>query len=158
VTLREDLDLAVRAATGAAALAESLRRTTLTVQTKSSPADLVSEADVRAEELVRRLITTERPGDGLLGEEGSAVAGERRWLVDAIDGTLNFLRGDPFWCAAVALEDADGPLVAAVHHVASGETFGAIRGAGCWCDDLPITAGAGRRAGPHRAGDIPASR
>jgi myo-inositol-1(or 4)-monophosphatase len=143
VTPRDDLDLAVRAATGAATLASSLRRTTLTVQTKGTPGDVVTEADLRAEELVRRLITTERPADGLLGEEGSAVAGVRRWLVDAIDGTLNFVRGDPFWCAAVALEDADGPLVAAVHHAASNETLSAIRGQGCWRNGEPVTLGPG---------------
>jgi myo-inositol-1(or 4)-monophosphatase len=143
MTPRDDLDLAVRAATGAATVADTLFRTTLTVHTKGAAGDVVTDADLQAEAFVRRLITTERPADGLLGEEGSAVAGERRWLVDAIDGTLNFIRGDPFWCAAVALEDADGPLVAAVHHAASGETFSAIRGEGCWRNGEPVILGPG---------------
>jgi myo-inositol-1(or 4)-monophosphatase len=132
-----DLDIAIHAAQSAAALAA--HHSPLGVRIKSEPGDLVTDADLAAERLVRDLVAEHRPRDGFLGEEGSASPGERRWVADAIDGTLNFVRGDPFWCSAVALEDEQGPLVAGVHHVASGETFSAQRGLGCWLNGQSLT-------------------
>jgi myo-inositol-1(or 4)-monophosphatase len=132
-----DLDIAVHAAQSAAALAAHLSPRGMRI--KSEPGDVVTDADLAAEGLIRDLVAEHRPHDGFLGEEGSARQGERRWVVDAIDGTLNFVRGDPFWCSAVALEDERGPLVAAVHHLASGETFSAQRGAGCWLNGEKLT-------------------
>lgn len=132
-----DLEIAIHAAQSAAALA--VRLSPLGVRIKSKPGDLVTDADLAAETLIRDLVAEHRPEDGFLGEEGSRRPGERRWVADAIDGTLNFVRADPFWCSAVALEDEQGPLVAAVHHVASGETFSAQRGAGCWLNGNRLT-------------------
>ena len=76
---------------------------------------------------------SERPDDGLLGEEGSERAGRsgRRWVVDPLDGTINYLYGFPAWCVSVALEDADGGLVGVIHDPLRDETFCAERGAGC---------------------------
>jgi fructose-1,6-bisphosphatase/inositol monophosphatase family enzyme len=95
----------------------------------------VSDADEAAERAVRELLARERPDDGFLGEEGSAKPGVRRWVIDALDGTVNFLRGDPFWCSAVALEQAGSPVVSAVHHLAGAETFSAVKGGGAHVGD-----------------------
>ena len=100
---------------------------------KSSPTDLVSDADRAAEAAISELLRDERPGDGLLSEEGAerASASGRRWVVDPLDGTTNFLYGYPAWSVSVALEDDGGTAVAVVHDPARGETFRARRGQGC---------------------------
>jgi len=101
------------------------------VERKSaSGADVVSAADREAEAAVVELLRAERPGDGLLGEEGAQREGARTWVVDALDGTFNYVAGVPHWCAAVALVDADGPLASAVCDPLAGETYSAARGAG----------------------------
>ena len=78
------------------------------------------------------MLTAERPADGILAEEGAGREGAsgRRWVIDPLDGTTNFLYGFPVWCISIALEDADGGLVAVVHDPMRGETFRAQRGAG----------------------------
>jgi myo-inositol-1(or 4)-monophosphatase len=103
------------------------------VDRKSSQTDLVSDADREAEDAIGELLRAERPDDGLVGEEGAAVRGAsgRRWVVDPLDGTTNFLYGYPQWCVSIALEDGDGGLVAVVHDAVRDETFRAARGAGC---------------------------
>jgi myo-inositol-1(or 4)-monophosphatase len=104
------------------------------VESKSSATDLVSEADRASEAAVLDLLTRERPDDGLLGEEGSSRddASGRRWVVDPLDGTINYLYGFPAWCVSVALDDADGGLVGVVHDPLRDETFTAERGGGCF--------------------------
>jgi myo-inositol-1(or 4)-monophosphatase len=136
--MTSDLELAVALATEAANLAANYFRAGVEIRYKKAPGDVVSVADEEAEELIRRRLQEARPDDGMLGEEGVDTPGARRWLVDAIDGTLNFLRGDPFWCTALALQDEQGSVVSAVHHVASGETFSAARGQGCWLNGEPL--------------------
>jgi myo-inositol-1(or 4)-monophosphatase len=76
------------------------------VRTKSTATDPVSEADVAAERVIRAVLGERRPGDGVLGEEGGAAAGTTglRWLVDPLDGTVNFLFGIPQWCVSVCCE------------------------------------------------------
>src|SRR5205807_6449676 len=70
-----------------------------------------SAADHAAEKLVVERLRTERPDDGIVGEEGTAQLGSgRTWYVDPVDGTYNFLSGLPFWCAAVALDDVLGAV------------------------------------------------
>ena len=102
------------------------------VEVKSSETDPVSDADRQAEQTIKELLTAERPDDGLLAEEGarSDAASGRRWVVDPLDGTVNYLYGLPTWCVSVALEDADGTLVGVVHDPGRGETFRAARGQG----------------------------
>ncbi len=80
------------------------------VSAKSTPTDLVSELDVAAEELIRGRITDARPDDAIMGEEGDDHPGTsgRRWIVDPLDGTVNYLFGIPQWCVSVALEDEVG--------------------------------------------------
>jgi myo-inositol-1(or 4)-monophosphatase len=72
----------------------------------------VSEADFAAEELIRTRLADARPDDAIMGEEGDDVAGTsgRRWIVDPLDGTVNFLFGIPQWCVSIALEDECGVI------------------------------------------------
>jgi myo-inositol-1(or 4)-monophosphatase len=102
------------------------------VERKSSRTDMVSDADRDAEALIQELLAVERPEDGLLGEEGSQSDGAsgRRWVVDPLDGTTNYLYRFPAWVVSVALEDGDGGLVGVVHDPLRGEMFAAARGQG----------------------------
>jgi myo-inositol-1(or 4)-monophosphatase len=99
---------------------------------KTSQTDLVSDADREAERAIRELLAAERPDDGLLAEEGSRSEGAsgRRWVVDPLDGTINFLYGFPAWAVSVALEDPHGVAVGIVHDPSRDETFRAARGKG----------------------------
>jgi fructose-1,6-bisphosphatase/inositol monophosphatase family enzyme len=101
---------------------------------------MVSDADRAAEEAISRLLRSERPSDGLLGEEGMSLEGAsgRRWVVDPLDGTTNYLYRYRAWCVSVALEDADGGLVGVVHDPLGGETFTAVRGQGAFVNEAPI--------------------
>ena len=102
---------------------------------------MVSDADRAAETTVTELLRRERPDDGLLGEEGSDQAGSsgRRWVVDPLDGTTNFLYGIPQWAVSVALEDDEGVAVGVVHEPVRGETFTAARGEGARLNGEPIS-------------------
>jgi myo-inositol-1(or 4)-monophosphatase len=129
----DDLELAERAARAAGeVLLSYFGRPAEGVSSKSSATDLVSDADREAERVIRELLARERPADGLVAEEGSHAEGEsgRRWVVDPLDGTINFLYGLPAWAVSVALEDADGGLVGVVHSPTHRETFRAVRGGG----------------------------
>lgn len=100
---------------------------------KSAPTDVVTEADVAAEAAAVEVLRRERPDDGILAEEGSSAEGARQWTVDALDGTLNYTLGIPFWCTAVSLTDAAGErLASAVLDPARDELFCAARGEGAW--------------------------
>jgi myo-inositol-1(or 4)-monophosphatase len=102
---------------------------------------MVSDADREAEEAIGALLRLERPDDGFLGEEGADAGGSsgRRWVVDPLDGTTNYLYRFPAWCVSVALEDADGRgLVGVVHDPLGDETFSAARGAGARLNGEPI--------------------
>ena len=83
----------------------------LGVSAKSSPTDLVSEADLASQQVIRELIGAARPDDGFLGEEeGADDAGTSglQWVVDPLDGTINFVFGIPLWCVSIAVRDARG--------------------------------------------------
>ncbi|HYI99409.1 MAG TPA: inositol monophosphatase family protein [Thermoleophilaceae bacterium] len=114
---------------------------------KSSRTDMVSDADRDAERLIRELLARERPDDGLLGEEGSDVEASngRRWVVDPLDGTTNYLYRFPAWVVSVALEDGDGTAVGVVHDPLRGETFTALRGGGARLDGDPIAVSGAER-------------
>ena len=80
------------------------------VSSKTTLTDLVSQADLDAEQLIRARLAAARPDDAILGEEGGAASGSsgRRWVVDPLDGTVNFLFGIPQWAVSIALEDEVG--------------------------------------------------
>jgi myo-inositol-1(or 4)-monophosphatase len=99
---------------------------------KSTPTDLVSEADLAAERAIREIIAAARPDDAILGEEGGETqeGSGLRWIVDPLDGTVNFLFGVPQWCVSVAVHDDDGGLVGVVYDPLREELFAGERGAG----------------------------
>lgn len=104
------------------------------VVTKSSPTDLVTEWDTRAEALIRRRLMQWRPDDGVLGEEGETIHGSSdiTWVVDPIDGTTNFAFGLAGYAVSIAAVDAVGAIAAAVYAPAVRELFVAARGHGAW--------------------------
>ncbi|HEU5159309.1 MAG TPA: inositol monophosphatase family protein [Streptosporangiaceae bacterium] len=102
------------------------------VETKSSPTDVVTQMDQAAERLIVDRIRAARPGDAFLGEEGGSSTGSSgvRWIIDPIDGTVNYLYDLPDWAVSIAAEVA-GEVVAGVVEVPHrGETFTAVRGEG----------------------------
>ena len=99
------------------------------VRSKSTPTDLVSEADLASERAIRELLRERRPEDGFVGEEGSSDPGTSglSWVVDPLDGTINFLFGIPQWCVSVAVTDAEGTIAGAIYDPNRGELFSATR-------------------------------
>jgi myo-inositol-1(or 4)-monophosphatase len=139
--LSADLELAERAArTAGEVLLSYYGRPPEGLASKSSETDLVSDADLEAERAIRELLEKERPDDGLLAEEGSraTAASGRRWVVDPLDGTINFLYGFPAWAVSVALEDAQGTAVGVVHSPVHAETFSAVRREGARLNGLEL--------------------
>jgi len=102
------------------------------VSSKSTPTDLVSEADLASERAIRALLAERRPQDGFVGEEGGSEDGTSGlgWVVDPLDGTVNFLFGIPQWCVSVAVRDGVGTVVGAVYDPNRGELFTATRDGG----------------------------
>jgi myo-inositol-1(or 4)-monophosphatase len=114
----------------------------LRVSSKSTPTDLVSEADHAAERLIRERLAAARPDDGVLGEEGGEHAGSSgvHWVVDPLDGTVNFLFGLPQWAVSIACEDAQGALAGVVYDPLRDELFSAERDGPATLDGRPIAA------------------
>jgi myo-inositol-1(or 4)-monophosphatase len=109
--------------------------------TKSTVNDPVSEADRASERLIAQRLAAACPDDGLLGEEGQAErrgTSGRRWVVDPLDGTVNFQYGIPTWCVSIACEDDAGSIVGVVHDPSRDEIFVASRGGGATCNDRPL--------------------
>jgi len=99
------------------------------ISAKSTPTDLVSEADLASEQMIRELLAARRPDDGFLGEEGDHTEGSSglSWVVDPLDGTVNFLFGIPQWCVSVAVRDEQGTIAGAVYDPNRDELFAASR-------------------------------
>jgi len=119
------------------------------IASKSTPTDPVSDADLESQRAIRELISGRRPADGFLAEEEGADQGGSsglRWVVDPLDGTVNFLYGIPQWCVSVAVLDGDRALAGVVHDPLGGETFTALRGGPASCNGRELAA---------RAGDAP---
>lgn len=118
----------------------------LQVSTKG-PGDFVSRADTRAEEIIREELTNARPNYGWFAEESAEVAGAdptRRWIVDPLDGTTNFLHGLPHWGISIALEHKGEIVSALVFNPAGDEMFLAEKGAGAWVNDRRLRVSARR--------------
>ncbi|WP_115787221.1 histidinol-phosphatase [Arthrobacter silvisoli] len=106
----------------------------LDLQVESKP-DLtpVTDADRAAEEAIRGQLSRSRPRDAVLGEEfGSTGHGARRWIIDPIDGTKNFVRGVPVWATLIALVDGDEVVVGVVSAPALGRRWWAVKGGGAY--------------------------
>lgn len=127
-------DLAVRLAREAGALALSMREGIESESTKSSPTDVVTAADRAVEQLLADGIRSARPGDGLLGEEGASDEGTTgyRWVVDPVDGTVNYLYGLPQWAVSIGLEHDGRAVVGVVLDPSKDELFTAVRGQGAF--------------------------
>jgi myo-inositol-1(or 4)-monophosphatase len=154
-------DLAVSVAREAGELLASRAGRVEVAATKSSPTDVVTEMDRRSEELIRSRILAVRPSDAILGEEGGQVGSSdgapARWVIDPLDGTVNYLYGLPDWAVSVAVEVGGGAaggeagggaaggevgriVAGAVFVPVRGEMFSASAGGGAWLE----SAGAGR--------------
>ncbi|MEV6298820.1 inositol monophosphatase family protein [Actinoplanes sp. NPDC051861] len=145
----ELLAVAIRVAREAAATARQMRAEAIgDVQTKSTDTDVVTAADKAVERQVVDALLTERPGDGVLGEEyGDSVTvdpGAVRWILDPIDGTVNYLYGLPQYAVSLAAE-RDGVVVAGVVvNAATGDEWTATLGGGAWRAGRRLT-GSSRR-------------
>jgi myo-inositol-1(or 4)-monophosphatase len=143
IDARELLDVARAAAAEAGTLLVEGRPENLGVaQTKSSPTDVVTEMDTAAEKVIRAAIRRHRPDDGFLGEEGGSEAGGSgvRWVIDPIDGTVNYLYGLPAWAVSIGAE-ADGVTLAGVVLAPQlGEEYTAVRGGGSWLGERRLRA------------------
>jgi histidinol-phosphatase len=133
-----DLELAL----SLAALADSLslprfRATDLVVERKPDLSP-VTDADRAVERALRERLGVERPDDAVAGEEEGVAEGERRWILDPIDGTRNFSRGIPVWATLVALEAGGELVLGVVSAPALGHRWWAERGIGAWRDGEPI--------------------
>ncbi len=137
----ELLEVAIAAArAGAEELRARFGRDAHGVESKSTPTDLVSEADLEAERAIRAVLAARRPGDAVLGEEGGASSGDGnlRWVVDPLDGTINFLFGIPLFAVSVACEDSDGALVGVILDPVRDECFSATRGGPSLLNGSPV--------------------
>jgi myo-inositol-1(or 4)-monophosphatase len=140
---KELLELAVRlAAEAGRVLVQDRPRDLGVADTKSSPTDIVTVMDQRSEKLIVEGILAARPDDGILGEEGSDREGTSgvRWVIDPIDGTVNYLYEIPLWAVSIGVE-VDGETVAGVVEIPMlRETFTALRGGGAFRNGEPISA------------------
>lgn len=141
-------ELAERAARAAGNLVRDQRPADVQVaSTKSSPTDVVTAMDTAAEALLAGMLLGERPDDGLLGEEGGLRPGTSglTWVVDPIDGTVNYLYGLPAFAVSVAVVSGEPEprgwrvLAGCVHNPTSGETWTATRDGGAFLDGEPLS-------------------
>ena len=115
---------------------------------RKGPADFVSNADHRAEDIIYAALSRARPGYGFLMEERGVVEGTdktNRFIVDPLDGTLNFLHGQPHYAVSIALEREGELFSGVVYDVAKNEIFWAERGRGAWLDQRKLVVAARRK-------------
>jgi myo-inositol-1(or 4)-monophosphatase len=111
------------------------------VAREKGPGDLVTDADVASQRLIAERLGAAFPDHTLLAEEEGAVADPSRpwrWIVDPLDGTINFAHGFPFWCVSIALEHQGELVVGVVHNPLSGDVYSAARGHGAACNGRPV--------------------
>ncbi|MCW2714293.1 MAG: Inositol-phosphate phosphatase [Frankiales bacterium] len=134
------LVLATDLARQAGALALSMREGIEQESTKSSPTDVVTAADRAAERVIVDGIRAARPGDGVLGEEGASDEGTTgvRWVIDPIDGTVNYLYGLPQWAVSIGVEVRGVTVAGVVFDPAKDELWQAVRGSGATCNGRPV--------------------
>ena len=139
--MNRDLALALELADAADAITlQHFQSATLAVRTKIDMSP-VSEADEAVERALRERLATERPDDGILGEEyGTSGNAARRWILDPIDGTKNYVRGIPVYATLIALVENDRPTVGVVSAPAMGRRWWASRGEGAFCNARALHA------------------
>jgi histidinol-phosphatase len=147
--------LAHRLADEAAAVSVGFFRREI-VRWSKSDGSLATEADVAVERALRNRLVLERPDDTVLGEEeGQTGAGARRWIVDAIDGTVDFAAGGVDWGTLIALESEGRVVVSVCDQPLQKRRYWAVRGGGAFCSD---SSGVSRRLTVSEARDLSASR
>ncbi len=134
LTLHPLLPTAWRAASVAGRFLHEERPELLEVDTKSSPSDTVTQMDRAAEELIVGEVMRDRPNDAVLGEEGGVRSGTSgvRWIIDPLDGTVNYLSRLPMWGVSVAAEESGTTTVGVVATPEFGETYVGVLGHGGW--------------------------
>jgi myo-inositol-1(or 4)-monophosphatase len=124
---------------GALARRYFLRELTYSAQAKG-PQDWVSAADHEVEALIRKELKSAFPSDSMLGEEDGGDLGANAWIVDPIDGTINFVHGVRYWCVSIAFVVDGERRIGVVYDPSQDELFWAVRGGGAFCDDAPMHA------------------
>lgn len=133
------LRTAIRAAREAARIQLAERESDLEVEMKSSDIDLVTRVDALCEESIRRIIAEEHKGHVVIGEElGHDATGRYRWIVDPLDGTVNYAHGFPVYCVSIGLEIDDEVVVGVVYDGERDELFTAVSGRGSFLNGRPI--------------------
>ena len=144
-----NLNLMIKAARKAGrSLVKDFREVENLQVSSKGPGDFVSKADREAERIIKEELMAGRPTYGWLGEETGEAEGQdptRRWIVDPLDGTTNFLHGLPHWAVSIALEHKGEIVSAVVYDPAKDEMFWAEKGAGCWLNDNRRLRVSGRR-------------
>jgi myo-inositol-1(or 4)-monophosphatase len=139
------MELATRVAAAAGEVVLRRSGAALTLRAKSAPTDYVTDADLASETLIRELLLAARPADGIVGEELPPVKGSSglTWIVDPLDGTLNFLCRRPEWAVSIAAEVCGRPSAGVVYAPQLGLTYTAARDRGAWMNGQ-------RLGGPRR--------
>lgn len=133
------LETAIRAAKAAGSIQNNYRGQDLGVVSKSTESDLVTIVDGECERVIRQIILSDFPSHQILGEEGGSVgASDHIWIVDPLDGTVNYAHGFPFYCVSIALEIAGVREVGVVYDPIRDELFSAVQNGGAFLNNLPI--------------------
>lgn len=130
------------------ALAKDFREVENLQVSMKGAGDFVSRADLNAERIIREDLLAARPTYGFLGEEGAEIAGEdptRRWIVDPLDGTTNFLHGLPHYAVSIALEHKGEVVAGVVYDPSKDECFFAEKGQGAWVNESRLRVSARNR-------------
>ncbi|MCI4644938.1 MAG: inositol monophosphatase [Hyphomonadaceae bacterium] len=117
---------------------------------KKGPADFVSNADHKAEQIIYDSLSKARPGYGFIMEESGVVEGTDKsntFIIDPLDGTMNFLHGQPHYAVSIALMREGQLFAGVVYDVAKNEIFWAEKGRGCWLDQRKLVVAARRKLG-----------
>ncbi len=114
-----------------------LRELAFSAESKG-PQDWVSAADHDVEALIRTELASAFPSDSMLGEEDGGALGAHAWIVDPIDGTINFVHGVRYWCVSIAFLVDGERRIGAIYDPSLDELFWAVRGGGAFCNDAPI--------------------
>lgn len=140
VVREELLELARRIGAEAAAILAD-RPAELSIKTKTAARDIVTQMDVKAEKFIVESILAARPHDGIIGEEGADRPSESgiTWVIDPLDGTVNYFYDLPGWNVSIAAKDSDGVLVGVVTAPTINRTWWASRAGGAFCNGAPIS-------------------
>jgi myo-inositol-1(or 4)-monophosphatase len=138
--VRKYLDVAVSAAREAGDFALRVQNEDLKIETKSTETDLVTFVDKRNEQTIRETVLKHFPGHSCIGEEygKDQVECDVNWIIDPIDGTVNYAHRMPVWCVSIGVEVKGVVECGAIYNPNLNEMFTAVRGEGAWLNDKPI--------------------